>query len=136
MDDELPPELAKGAEVRGSEYGWQLSSFPDVIAKAATLGYACLGGQFQFRLDDGTCEMYWLSADSEARIQGETWAKYCARSCSEILTGFEKLALETDFRKEGMAWPSVQEATTRGQDPLSNLVFVAYFVDEGEWARL
>ena len=64
----LPPDISQGASLRGNEYGWSISSFPNALANAEAHGYACLGGQFQFRLDDGgTCEMYWLDADSKER---------------------------------------------------------------------
>jgi hypothetical protein len=70
----LPPDISRGATLRGNEYGWSPSSFPDALASAEANGYACLGGQFQFRLDDGgTCEMYWLAADSKERKHGESW---------------------------------------------------------------
>jgi hypothetical protein len=73
MDDVFPPDVLQGAELRGKEYGWSVLSFPDAVARAEARGYACLGGQFQFRLDDGTCEMYWLAADSKERARGESW---------------------------------------------------------------
>lgn len=66
----LPTEIALGATARGNEYGWTLDAFPQALLKAQALGYACLGGQFQFRLDDGTYEVYWLNADSDDRRQG------------------------------------------------------------------
>ena len=53
MVDALPPEIVRGAVLRNNEYGWSISSFPDALEKAQALGYACSGGQFQFRLDDG-----------------------------------------------------------------------------------
>jgi len=68
-----------------------------------TLGV--FGGQFQFRLDDGTtCEMYWLNADSIQRDSGEVWADYVHRSRAEVRTNFEKLILTTDFAKEALNW--------------------------------
>jgi hypothetical protein len=79
-DHELPTAITIGADLRGNEYGWPIHSFPDALAKAEALGYACLGGQFQFRIDDGTCEMYWLSADSTERRPGEAWCAYGERS--------------------------------------------------------
>jgi hypothetical protein len=129
----LPPKIAEGAQLKSNEYGWVTSLFPMALVNAQALGYACIEGQFQFRLDNGTCEMYWLSADSDPRHEAESWLKYCERSCSEVRAGFEKLTSETDFRKQALEWPPVKEATTHGLDPLENLVFVAYFVDEAEW---
>jgi len=126
----LPPDITEGATQRGNEYGWSVSSFPSALAKAQAGGYACLGGQFQFRLDDGsTFEMYWLNADSTERTGGETWADYSRRSCAEVLQRFQYLMLETDFGKEASSWPVEI-------DPIGNLVFVAYFVRETEWASL
>jgi hypothetical protein len=131
MDAVLPSDISQGARLRGNEYGWSVSSFPDALTRAEAHGYACLGGQFQFRLDDGsTCEMYWLSADSKERALGESWADYSHRSCSEVQNEFQRLASATDFRKEASSWPSVQI------DPTTTLVFVAYFVTEAELGKL
>jgi hypothetical protein len=128
--DALPQDITQGATLRGNEYGWIVSTFPNAIAKAAERGCACLGGQFQFRLEDGsTCEMYWLEADSAERADGELWADYCRRSCAEVLQRFQCLISETDFGKEASNW-KVQI------DPIENLVFVAYFVRECDWSGL
>src|SRR5271170_4811299 len=98
MFDALPPDIQKGATVRGNEYGWDVSSFPNALAKAEAGGYACLGGQFQFRLDDGsTCEMYWLAADSAERTADESWADYSRRSCAEVMRRFQHFVPETDW---------------------------------------
>ena len=72
MDFILPLDISQGATVRGNEYGWRASSFPDALARAEAHGYACLGGQFQFRLEEATCEMYWLEANSKEQVQGES----------------------------------------------------------------
>lgn len=126
----LPPNITEGATLRGNEYGWTVSSFASALAKAQTDGYACLGGQFQFRLDDGTtCEMYWLEADPTERMGGERWSDYSRRSCTEVLEKFQRLTLETDFEKQALNWP-VQI------DAIKSLVFVAYFVRETEWLSL
>src|ERR1700719_1905016 len=100
MEHNLSPEITKGARLRGNEYGWEVLSFPDALTSAELQRYACLGGQFQFRLDTGVSETYRLSADSDSRGAGETWEEYCERSCSEVRSGFEKLMSGTDFRKQ------------------------------------
>jgi len=110
-----------------------LSCFPDALTNAEKLHYACLGGQFQVRLESGVCEMYWLNADSDDRQPGEEWGEYCRRSCAEVRQNFERLVLETDFSKQSVGWPHIREAMVRGFDPRQRLVFVAYFVDEAEW---
>jgi hypothetical protein len=130
MDDVLPPDVSQGATLRGHEYGWSVSSFPHALARAEAYGYACLGGQFQFRLDDGsTCEMYWLDADSKESGNEESWAEYCRRSCSEVLNRFEHLLSITDFTEEASHWQLEF-------DPMKSLVFVAYFVTQADLAKL
>jgi len=125
-DYSLPPDITEGAALRGTEYGWTVSSFPNALSKAQAAGYACLGGQFQFRLDDGsTCEMYWLEADSTERTGGESWEAYSRRSCTEVLRRFQYLMSKTDFAKEASNWSLQIDAT-------KYLVFVAYFVRETE----
>ena len=129
MADDLPPEITQGATLRGKEFGWTISSFPDALTKAPALGYACLGGQFQFRVDDGIYEMYWIDADSAEREQGESWEDYCRRSCKEVLQEFQKSLSKTDFAKEALnfSFPI---------DPIKTLVFVAYFVSQTDLSRL
>jgi hypothetical protein len=129
-DHLLPPVITEGATLRGNEYGWSVSSFPNALSKARTAGYACLGGQFQFRLDDGsTCEMYWLEADSTERMGNESWEDYSRRSCTEVLEKFQYLMSETNFVKEASNWKVQIDAT-------KYLVFVAYFVLESDWLHL
>jgi len=125
----LPSEMSEGAELRGNEYGWTPESSPLALRRAENLGFACLGGQFQFRLNDATCEMYWLNADSKERLLGESWGNYCRRSCSEVRESFERILSKTDFSKEASGW-NLSPSTTR------NLVFVAYFVTEAQLAKL
>jgi hypothetical protein len=130
MEHTLPLEVLIGAHLRGNEYGWELSSFLPALSKAEMLGYACLGGQFQFRLENSTCEMYWLNADSKGRQSGEQWDDYCRRSCIEVRQSFERLVSETDFARE---WPQLPQPATQCME---RLVFVAYFIDENEWFGL
>ena len=126
----LPPQLLQGATLRANEYGWSVAAFPDALAEAEGRDYACLGGQFQFRLDEGgTCEMYWLNADSKDRAHGESWADYCHRSGEEVRNGFQRLVDKTDFRVEASSWGLQIDAT-------SSLVFVAYFVTEADLANV
>jgi hypothetical protein len=127
--DDLPTDVLEGAVLRGNEYAWTPESFPIALERAEAHGLACLGGQFQFRLNDATCEMYWLAADSKERIAGELWADYCRRSCSEVRENFDCVLSKTDFSKEASGWNLPPTATR-------NLVFVAYFVTEAELAGL
>jgi hypothetical protein len=135
-DHELPPEITTGADLRGNEYAWSVSSFPGALAQAQALGYACLGGQFQFRMDDAIWEMYWLSADSTDRRPQETWGAYCVRSCAEVMQHFQKRVREADFKKKALAWPAVRQGIEQGWDLLRLLMFVGSFVTEAEWSNL
>lgn len=129
----LPAELVEGTSVCGNEYGWPPRLFPEAAHRAESLGYACLGGQFQFRGPFGTCEMYWLSADSKERQSGERWTAYCRRSRAEVLDAFRHIMDQTDFNREAMQWPALKTEEELGFDVLGALVFVAYFVTENEW---
>ena len=127
--EDLPSDLLEGSVLRGNEYAWTPESFPVALKKAEAHGFACLGGQFQFRLNDATCEMYWLAADSKERMLGESWPDYCRRSCFEVKENFERIMAKTDFNKEASGW-NLSPSATR------NLVFVAYFVAEAQLAKL
>ena len=106
-----------------------MSAFSAALLAAQSHGLACLGGQFQFRLAEGTYEMYWLNAESTEKRSGETWAGYSNRSCSEVLDRFNDLVSKTDFAQEAAGW-KLQESA------VEDLVFVAYFETETSLAEL
>jgi|SRR5579863_5825446 len=119
MSDLLPPELASGSIFQDREYAWKVANFPSVLGKAAALGFACLGGQFQFRLGDGAIhEFYWLAADTMGRQQGETWEQYARRSCQEVGRKYEALAGDADFAAAAKEFESLV-----GNQPLSDVLF-------------
>jgi hypothetical protein len=128
----LPAELVVGTSAEGNEYGWPPHLFPDAARRAESLGYACLGGQFQFRISAATCEMYWLAADSSERMPSESWLAYCGRSSAEVLEKFAKIVAETDFLAEARNWPVLKTQIEQGLDVSKALFFVAYFVTETE----
>jgi hypothetical protein len=132
MSDPLPSDVAAGSTLRGEEYGWTLSAFPAALTAAERLGLACLGGQFQFRLDDAVYEPFWTSADSSERHDGEDWSSYVHRSCGEVAVAFQRVLSTTDFQELGRAWPDVSARVDGGLDIKRTLVFVAYFVTEPE----
>jgi hypothetical protein len=131
----LPLQIARGASLRGKEYGWELEAFSDALRNGEALGYACVGGQFQFRIADDVYEMYWLNADASERIDGEAWSCYCHRSCGEVMERFNTLAANTNFRAEAANWVALSQKMTEGFDLRKSLVFVAYFVAEQESQR-
>lgn len=125
----LPPQIVRGASLHGNEYGWEPSAFLEALRAAEALKYACIGGQFQFRIADSVCEMYWLNADASERTDSESWSAYCHRSCAEVGERFTALHAKTDFKAEARNWASMPQ----GFDPQKHLVFVAYFVTEHEY---
>ena len=130
----LPNDLAAGAHFADREYGWSIAAFPTALAAAKRLGYACLGGQFQFRAGDGSvCEMHWLGADSSDRRSGESWSSYVDRSCGEVEKEFQRLVNTTDFQKEGRR---CADGSSGSSQLNRSLVFVAYFVTEEEFSNL
>lgn len=108
----------------GSEY------FPRVLERVKTRRHACLGGQFQFRTPDASCEMYWLNADATDRLPDEAWASYVARSVAEVRSVFNALLQSTDFVAEALRWSDVPELSDADASPEQYLCFVAYFTPE------
>jgi len=127
----LPDEITQGAMVRHNVYGWSISSFPEAVAKAQSMGYACLGGSFEFWLEPGfgDYEMYWLNAESSEKMQYELWEDYSRRSCSEVLEKFHRLVSTTDFRNIALGQGLQIDLNKR-------LVFAADFVTEAGLADL
>jgi hypothetical protein len=125
----LSAEISEGASLRGNEYGWPISAFPEALAKARSLGFACLGGQFQFRSADSVREMYWLNADPAERSDHEPWSDFSNRSCSEVMSKFEDIVSKTDFVKEAANCEFDASA-------VETLVFVAYFESESTFAQI
>jgi hypothetical protein len=79
--------------------------------------------------------MYWLNADPSGKLPNETWHHYAARSCAEVLSAFTSIATSTDFRAEASRWSNVPELSG-DIAPGEYLCFVAYFVNETEFAEL
>lgn len=125
----LPPHLLAQAVQSGSEFGWRSSDFPAVLRSAAAEGFACLGGQFQWVLSDGTCEPYWLNADARPKLPAESWAAYVRRAEAEVEEGFALLLRTTDFDTEAEKWPHLREKKEQGVPVNDYLVFVAYFTE-------
>jgi hypothetical protein len=126
----LPPAVLSRASLRGNEYAWPLAAVEEAVRVAAACGLANLGGQAQFRIPDGTCELYWLSLDSGERHSDETWGSYVTRSAVEVLAQFAALRDRTDFIKEALRWPVLAQLHAEGVDLNQYLCFVLYFDPE------
>jgi len=136
MSDTLPSAVTQQATSRGNEFAWSIPAFPEALTRARELGFACLGGQFQFHLDSGIYEPYWLYADSQDRQLDEAWPDYVQRSCSEVLEAFHQRIRLTDFIKLAQESTYFDPSQTNGLDLINTLVFVGYFVNEAEYAAL
>lgn len=124
----LPPSLLADSIPSGNELGWRKEKFLAVLNGAATEGFACLGGQFQWVLPDGTCEAYWLNADSSPRETAEPWRAYVKRTEVEVSNTFESLLRTTDFNAEAERFEFLKEKKATGIAVDQYLLFVAYFV--------
>ena len=98
----LPTEILNKAIVSGKEYGWKRDDFKEVIEKAIDGGLGIIGGQIQFKLPDGTCELYWHKYDTTDRKPGEKWKNYCLRTKYECLNQFENLPTDKELIEEGI----------------------------------
>jgi len=128
----------KAYKSRGGEWGWKLKDIPLVIEECKALNYGVLGGQIQFLFPDGTCELYWLRADPQAKSAEETWRDYSRRSCEEFLILFNELVKNTDFEKEGIeAFDFLKSKKTEGSNILDYMFFLIYpvsykrYIDRG-----
>ena len=100
------------------------------VSAAEEVGLANLGGQAQYRLPNGTCELYWMNADSADRREGESWSDYVSRSASEVREAFRDLVAEADFAAEARRFAFLAERLDGGEDVLPHLCFVLYFAEE------
>jgi hypothetical protein len=123
----LPTSVIKKASVRGDEYAWKLSDVEEAINAGRAAGLANVGGQAQFRVPDGTCEMYWLCVTAKPRGQYESWSQYVERSANEVLGQVREIIEKTNFREEAMKWPMLVKRIQEGDNILNYAFFVLYF---------
>jgi hypothetical protein len=126
VEASLPLAVMDKASLRGREYAWSLADVPEVVAAAREAGIATLGGQIQFRLPNGTCELYWRCADVGEQRTSEPWVEYVARSADEVLAGVRQLPV-TELITEGLQWREVAALHAAGADVAEYLCFVLYF---------
>jgi hypothetical protein len=123
----LSPELLAKVIRSGDEYGWRFEDLPSVLAEARSLGVAVRGGQVQFKLPDGTCELYWQNADASPRRDGETSNSYVERSHDEVRAALKRLPNPTALVTEGIEQFSfLKRRTAEGVALSLFLCFVCY----------
>jgi hypothetical protein len=137
MDTEeqlLPKQVLDKAIRSGREYGWRQQDFVEAVTAAQSVGMGIIGGQVQFVLPDGTCELYWLSYNTTERQSGERWETYCLRTAKECITKFELLVATTDFVREGVKhFDFLKQKASEGVDLVAYLTFILYFDDHETW---
>jgi hypothetical protein len=134
MDEELlPKEIFEKAHISpGGEYAWRKEDIPSVLEAAKSIGLATIGGQPQFIVSEQICEVHWIGYDSVGRKANEPWETYVSRSTEEVLEGFRRVCLETDFRGEAMTWDLMRDKIEKeGFNPIDYLWFVLYFDSSG-----
>ena len=126
----LPPEMLSAARVSGREYGWSFDRVNEVLDAAKDRSLACIGGQPQFLLPGGTCELYWQNCDSADRAGNESWSDYVSRSHREVRTCFARLSVD-EVVSDGIArFPFLKAQAADGTSLSESLVFILYFQAE------
>ena len=126
----LPDNILQKAIVSGNEYGWKRVDFKEVLDEAIKVGLGIIGGQVQFNLPDGTCELYWHKYDTSDRVSGESWEEHCLRAKSECLNQFEKIPTDRELIKEGIEnFEFLKAKSDQGLDLEKYLIFILYFND-------
>lgn len=126
----LPKYILDKAVKSGQEFGWKRDDFVDVINSALSENLAIIGGQIQFKLPDGTCELYWKNYDTKEKIPGENWTDYCLRTHKECLEQFKQFDSNDKLIKEGIDnFDFLKKKEADGIDLETYLIFVFYFQD-------
>jgi hypothetical protein len=125
----LSETILKKAIKSGNEFGWRQADFLETIETARKLKLGIVGGQVQYVLPDGTCELYWLAYDPTQRQPGEDWIKYCNRTADEVINKFKDLVTKTDFEKEALTFDFLRDKKSKGIDIEDYKTFIVYFDD-------
>ncbi len=125
----LPETILKKAIRSGNEFGWRQTDFIETIETARKSKLGITGGQIQYVLPDGTCDLYWLKYDPDDRQEGEKWIAYCNRTADETINKFKELVTKTDFEKEALTFDFLRDKKLKGIDIEDYKVFIVYFDD-------
>lgn len=132
----LPQTVLSKASLRGKEYAWRKDDVEEAILAARQQNLATLGGEVQFRIPNGTCELYWLNFDPADKSDSEIWQDYVVQSAHECITNFNDLCMTTDFVKLGKENFEVLRNMSETEDIGIYLCFVLYFVTEEQYNGL
>ena len=127
----IPKQILDKDVLSGNEFGCRQSDFSDIIETARQNSLAISGGQVQYALPDGTCELYWLSYDTADKEAEETWPTYCDRTAKECLLKFNAIIQTKDIEKEALEnFKLLQDKKRTGVDLNKFLTFIIYFESE------
>jgi hypothetical protein len=125
----LPEKILNKAIKSGNEFGWRQTDFVETIEAARKLKLGIVGGQVQYVLLDGTCELYWLTYDPAERQEGEDWITYCNRTAEETINKFEDLT-KVDVEKEALtSFDFLRDQKSKGVNINDYKTFIIYFDD-------
>ena len=129
-EQRLPENILKIAVRSDNEFGWKQKDVLEVIEAAKKVPMAIIGGQVQYVLPAGTCELYWLSYDATDRKTNERWIDYCNRTANEVSEKFRRL-LSIDIQKEAVeAFSDILSNDLNAFDKLNDYqTFILYFDD-------
>jgi len=134
----FPKELLEKQLIStGNMRGWKFENIPQVVEVCRELGFAIIGGQTEFFLPDGTCELYWLQADPKRKAKGESWNTYVERSCSEFSQLIKTLIEKTDFEKVGIeSFDFLKKKKEDGVNILDYLCFEIIIASEPKYKKM
>ena len=126
------PENIKNKFIKKyNEYGCRQEDFIEILNFAKNIPMACIGGQLQYQFDDATCELYWISYDSEKRRYNENWLDYCNRTNNECIKKFNEIINTINFNEEAKrGFEYLERKIKQGYDIEKNKVFILYFNDD------
>jgi hypothetical protein len=128
----LSKELLNKALLSGKEYGWKRGDVTNVIDYAYSIGLGIIGGQLQFKLPDGTCELYWRKFDPKERVTGEKWQDYCKRTRLECIELLNKLPDNKSLINEAVDnFEFLKQKYNNGVNLEEYLIFILYFDETG-----
>lgn len=126
----LPKTILDKAIKSKNEFGWTQNDFLEVVETARQNFIAIVGGQIQYVLKDGTCELYWLNYDPDKRQLNEDWLTYCNRTAQECIDKFTKLISTIDIEKEAFtSFEFLADKMKSGVNINDYLTFILYFDD-------
>ena len=94
----LSKDILKISKKRGKENGWRLKDVPKVLEDAKNNNLANIGGQLQYTMPGGICELYWISIESSERKKNESWDDRVKRSYEECMEQYNSKIKDRRFR--------------------------------------